>query len=404
VSTAYSLLQLHLSQAELALHKAKNNSYSDQRKEAYQQTLNKLFEAVLNEVSGKGLGLPDKEIYSTYKRHIDFIFKSLEFLDSSTLNQIPYEIVECLNIAMKDWLEIKDKYIIVTSLINDVMGFSFDPSLAFDEAIYSEIKTKYNIEFEERLVQINLPKALSRDYLASVVLYHELGHFIDQKSWFTGSLTRNILDEVSRGTIVRADFDKLIIYLPEVLPNIYNTNSIILSNTYEFFVINNHLAEYFCDLFASQYIGQSSNFYLDYITEKSPRYSYTHPSTTNRVKVVNDFLSSTDNIIVTLLNGAVQAIKAGQQLEKRYDKVIADDFYNLIPLNISSVKELHGVYNTAWEIWLDKQDVLAKSINNANPLKIYKVINNLVEKSIGNYITQNKWNQAQVKIQSLATP
>lgn len=32
-SVAYNMLQLHLAQAELALDKAKNNEYSDKRKE-----------------------------------------------------------------------------------------------------------------------------------------------------------------------------------------------------------------------------------------------------------------------------------------------------------------------------------------------------------------------------------
>lgn len=397
MTTAYYLLQLHLSQAELTLHKAKNNSYSDERKEAYQAKLNELFEAVLKDVTEKQASLVDKDIYTSYKRHVDFIFKSLEFLDSSTLNQIPYEIVECLNYAMQDWQVVTDKYIIVTSLINDVLGFSFDPSLAFDEFLYAEIKTKYAIEFEYRLVQINLPKVLSRDYLASVVLYHELGHFIDTRFSFTDSLTRDILNAVSNGKFDTIDFNKLIVYLPERLPDLYGTNTVINSNTELFYITKNHLAEYFCDLFACQYIGESSNFYLDYITEHEAKYSYTHPSTVNRVTVVSDFLNRNDNIIVTLLNTAVKAIKGGQQLEQRFTTIPPDDIFSLLPVNVNSPEELHGAFDMAWKVWLNDQSKLASAINNTAPLKLYKVVNNLIEKSIGNYITQKKWNQAKVK-------
>ena len=186
-----SLLRLHLAQAGKSLQKAKNNNYSDQEKQRYQDNLTNLYQQIVETVNNQKTVSDD--FCFEQKRVLDFIYKSLEFLDSSTLNLIPYETVECLKSALKDWTKPTEKYIIVTSLINGIYDFSFDPTLVEVDGQYREFKQKYNIEFTGRLVQINIPKALSRDYLASVVHYHELGHFIDTKYAVTDSLSWQIL-------------------------------------------------------------------------------------------------------------------------------------------------------------------------------------------------------------------
>ncbi len=75
--------------------------------------------------------LSDSEILER-KKVVDFIFKSVAFLDSSAYSTIPHEIVYCLECALKEW-ENTENYIIVTSLINDVSGFSFDTTLVVFE-------------------------------------------------------------------------------------------------------------------------------------------------------------------------------------------------------------------------------------------------------------------------------
>jgi hypothetical protein len=397
VSPFYNILKLHLAQAEFALEKAKNNTYSDKRKEEYQDKLSLLFCEIKKSVANDDT-ISEAEIYDQYKRHIDFIFKSLEFLDSSTLNQIPYEIVECLDYAMKDWLTSGNEYVIVTSLINNVGGFSFDPTLAYSETIYNEIKTKYSIEFNCRLVQINLPRALVRDYLSSVVLYHELGHFIDMKFKFTESLTREILDNVTGiNTIDTVEVDRLLYYFP-YLTQFRGINTQLSTTNQYFWATANHLGEFFCDLFASQYISDSSNFYLQYLTEDNRNYTGSHPSTNFRVNVVNDFLNKIDNILVNRINKAIASIN-GMALEIRSEEVLMDDFFNLLPANVANLKQLHGLFNTGWKIWLNEQSRLSKSLNDqyTAPVRLHNVINNLIEKSIANFITQLRWEKAKPK-------
>lgn len=399
------LLLLHLAQAEQSLERAKNNAYSDSKMEKYHDQLTQLFKAVKKDFGSTTTVLTDADIYDGPKKHLDFIFKSLEFLDSSTLNQIPYEIVACLNHAMRESLDPADNYIIVTSLINNIDGFSYDPMIAFDNALYNDINTKYGIKFDVRLVQINLPRAFSRDYIAAVVLYHELGHFIDHRFSLMSSLTRTLLTNIAINRISTAELTELQIFFPYLASyiSLSHPRPIITPDTSLFQMVLFHFMEYYCDLFAAQYIGEASSYYLTYITHNDSFPSSTHPSTTNRVKTVSDYLTSTPNIVVTLINQALQGIRK-ITLRKHFKDVPSDDFFNLVPTDIESGDELHGLINVAWRIWIDEREKLGKRLNTNDTLKIYNVINNLVEKSIGNFITVNKWQKAYTKLNPTPVP
>lgn len=379
------LLDLHLSQATNALKKAKSYSYSDRHKEKYQSDLYVLFERIQEAITASN-PQKDPEIFK-FKKHLDFIFKSLEFLGSSTLNLIPYEIVECLRYAMSDWIDETDEYIIVTSLINNVEEFSYDPEIAFNDQLYSDIKECYGgLTFERKLVQINLPRSLSRDYLSAVVLYHELGHFIDMKMSIMESLVLDLEGRFVGENFSKDDIEKI----KEFLPFFERIESRPFAD-----LIQVHLAEYFCDLFASQYIGEASNHFLSYVTEKSEYYEDTHPSTINRIKVVKDFIDGNDNIIVKLISEAIKRITK-KDLSIRFEKINSEDFYNLLPVELTSVSQLHGIYDYAWRFWLAPTNELEEKLELQKPIvseKVYSIINNLTEKSIGNFITLNKWNK-----------
>ncbi len=377
------LLELHFAQVEKSLNKSQDNHYSDKSKKDYHENLNKLHSAIKEKVKGS-LPVTDSEIYEL-KREIDFIFKSLEFLDSSTLNLIPYEIVACLQQAMNDWIT-PNEYIIVTSLINNIHGFSFDPIIAFDDPLYSSIQLKYKISFPQRLVQINHPKTFVRDYLASVVLYHELGHFIDLKNSITTSIADKVLQDYNTGKVTGSDKGELDRFLPFLNATVYDQPT-------KREMLKYHIGEYFCDLFASQYVGEASNHYLKYITENSINYSFTHPSTLHRVSVVNDFLKGSKNIILTYIQeGIYQILK--KKIEIKYELPDANNFYNFLPCEIKSVRQLHGLFGMAAEVWSRDWTPFKDKMKMKNPIQrtqVYAVVNNLIEKSIGNYIILEKW-------------
>ena len=161
------LLQLNFSQLESAWKKSKNNLYSDTKKISYHKNLVGLFNKMKAE---DFLGLSEIETVER-SRVIDFFFISITFLDGSTVSQIPFEIIKCLEEALKDWVDEHDDFIIVTSLVKGINAFSFDTRLTFGD-YYVIIEETYGIKFESKLIQINVPETLTRDYLANVALYH----------------------------------------------------------------------------------------------------------------------------------------------------------------------------------------------------------------------------------------
>lgn len=394
MSNTKGLLLLHLTHAKQALERAKNNTYSDQRKQNYQQNLFDLFDAVEKDVSINSTNFKDQQIYDGPKKYLDFIVKSLQFLDSSTLNQIPYEIVECLKCAMRDW-DGTDSFIIVTSLINDAEAFSYEGWLATDDNLYNDISVKFpGLAFKHRLVQINLPKALARDYLVAVVLYHEFGHFIDSKSSISESLWYAILDGIYSNTFLPTELDELKKFLPNLTTYIDDLHRPDwVSMRAGFYPSLYHLMEYFSDLFAAQYVGEMCSLFVTYLCENKNEQSDTHPVITNRTKVVSDFLSITPNFIVKAISESVQKITKGKELKKRYSDVSDASFFGLVPTELKSPEEIHGIVHTGWNIWLKYQNVLGSNLHSNDPSKIYSVINNLIEKSIGNFISINEWDK-----------
>lgn len=380
-------LLLHIAQAHKALLRTQNNHYSDKSKQAYQENLVRLFYAIEKDVLDNPPQTED-EVYEV-KSYIDFIFKNIEFLDSSTLNLIPYEIVACLKSTLIEWVN-DPTFIITTSLINDTSGFSFDPNLiTFYKRLYYVFHFKYNIQFAHKLIQINIPKAFSRDYLVSVVHYHELGHFVDTQNKITEALSKELFNDFVGGKYDDDDeFNKNIGVYFEFI------HEIAYSNEDKVEMLKNHLAEYFCDLFASQYVGQYLSDYIIYITEGQNYYADSHPSSTNRKKVVTDFLNNELNLVVTLVNQALQNIFK-KQLEIRYEAIPPDDFYQLLPFEISNDKQLHGLISTGWHIWNAGYQAFEKKagMQELSQVKFYSIINNLIEKSIGNYIVSQTWTQ-----------
>lgn len=374
------LLQLNFSQLESAWRKSKNNLYSDTKKNSYHKNLVNLFNLMKTE---DFLRLSEKETVER-SRLIDFFFLSINFLDGSTVSQIPFEIIKCLEVALKDWVDEHEDFIIVTSLVKEIDAFSFDTSLTFSDDYYIIIEKTYGIKFQSRLIQINVPESLTRDYLANVVLYHELGHFIDKRFKISEILTRHLVSLEGKGAItpsLKASLDK---YFPFLGSDPIRRFSDILEN---------HFSEYFCDLFAAQYVESTLGGYLQYLTKGSNEWYYSHPSTVSRVELVNDFLNMNNNELLKFILDIIKK-SSNREFIIRSKEFSSSDFENLIPVEINSSPELHYLFVYGWNLWLSDWKEFQRVNEMAYPLspnQIYEIINNLIEKSIGNYIVKTNW-------------
>ncbi|SDD77604.1 hypothetical protein [Niabella drilacis] len=380
------LFELHFSQLLAEWKTSKYNSYSDVRKKEYHDNLAIIIQKLeLEDFSSMTGSELSQRFYI-----INFVFKSLEFLNHSTTSTIPFELVYVLELALNDWSS-SDQYLIVTSLVNELNGFSFDNTLTSADLLYKVIELLYGVTFKQKLIQINLPKTISKDYLANVVLYHELGHFIE-KTYVIGRVIYLELLKAMKSGLPPNDERDVIQYFPylsdpdlvDELEKNYGPGNIFAM----------HICEYFCDLFASQYIKDCANYYLEYITLNSVKYSSSHPSTVNRIIFINNHLTGKSGYVINEYKRIIKDI-TGREIENRSKDFSSQNFEKLIPFDVTDPQELHGLFIYGWKVWLDDW----KNINSASGIKfslssfnVYEVINNLIEKSIGNFIITKEWN------------
>jgi hypothetical protein len=341
--------------------KSRSNKYPDSKKSNYFIELRSIFDSIISS---------DYDSFShreriEHRQIFDYLFNGLEFLDTSTLNIIPFELVSCLEKALNDWVN-SDNLMIMTSLSNRRADIWFQGwPVESIKQIKTLIFSKYSKTISSRLIRISLPKSLSRDYLSSIVLYHELGHFID--------LELNITEKIF--------YDK------------YKKTSREINSNEEYLFLN-HYKEYFADLFAAQYINDSSANYLNHLAYNSGD-SPTHPATHKRDKIVRCFLSGETTEEIDQIQRALHKI-SGKYLTVKH-KIIDyenSNFTQLIPEDISSEAELHAIFKLGWDLWLNSN---SNFLNEFSRRQKYYVINNLIEKSISNYNVLLNWKEIKIR-------
>ncbi|MBD3905993.1 hypothetical protein NAL32_15515 [Chryseobacterium sp. Ch-15] len=346
-------IELQLLQLEGVFSKSKGNIYSDKKKEKYFEDLYLLFDAIKKADIEKY----DYNLQGIHYQILNYIFGALEFLDNSTLNLIPFETVFCLEKVLDEWIS-DDNFIIATSLSNRNLDFYFmGENVEFFKLMNDTIEKLYGLKISKRLIKIVLPRVLSRDYLSIVVLYHELGHFID----------------------IELNISQNIFFKKFGFKSSYSNTEI---------QEHHHTMEYFADVFASQYINDASNLFLNYISAGTLD-STTHPATKKRVEFVDKFLNGEKIGLIDEFN-LVLAAQSKQQIEIRHSVFDADssDFNEFIPQQINSENELHSVFKLGWDFWNNSE---TNTLNKVPKKQRYNIINNLVEKSISNYIVVSKW-------------
>ena len=80
-------------------------------------------------------------------------------------------------------------------------------------------------------------------------------------------------------------------------------------------------------------------------------------------------------------------------LNKRF-KVpsINEAFNDFRPVNLNSDAELHGLFHAGWEFLRDPSNREQDSWEKFNEFETFKIVNDLIEKSIRNYVMIEKWN------------
>jgi hypothetical protein len=349
----FQTLELRFSQLLKISNRSKSSKFSDVKKKDFHDTLVRLVEKISPEDFSN---FSDQQLFENY-HVIERVFGWFEYLVNSTINQTPYEIISPLEEVLNDWIDDRDKYLLLTSLSNkrDLFAFYYDEDPKWSRQIKTYIKDNYNESIDYDIIRIVLPKFLSHDFLTAVNLYHELAHFIDWKYGITDSILLKFGLSLRGDTQIR-------------------------------------YREHFADLFAAQYVNMASCSHLSYLTFEKDQGMY--PSTSERVDLVNKFLNGKRSDLLSGIKKVVLENTKKRSLEIRYKELSKSDFNKLIPVDIKNPAELHGVFVLAWDIWLDPKSVLRKKFK--RKWDLHRILNNLVEKSISNYFLLRNWKSIHV--------
>ncbi|KRQ02750.1 hypothetical protein AOQ72_06630 [Bradyrhizobium yuanmingense] len=287
------------------------------------------------------------DIVRTFASHA---LSANRYLAGSTTKESPYEVEYCLQAVIPKWSK---RDCLITTALTDERDFHFRPTdpWAFVKAALPKYDTA---GFDPLLVQLGVPRVYSHKPLYCVPLYHELGHFVDVSNGVT-----NLSSLIQR-------------------PN----------SAWEL----QHRLEHFADLFAAAYIGRCSIRALEIIAPNNAT-SATHPSTADRVALVEDFLAGRSNGLIPLFQTCLQHLGLPPLQIEHSAPVLRPAFDDIRTHAIANKSELHGIFNAAWEYLEDALDNRSAPwiAPNSTIAEIERVVNDLTEKSIRNASIRERW-------------
>jgi len=303
----------------------------------------------------------DKYPEELVRKYQENLWHVLQFVNGSRSNDAPHETQYVLRKALKDW--ISDDVLISSASLST---FSFSIQLADLWDFIGNSLNLYNTEGYKPLVaRISSPEAYKNRPIFCVPLFHELGHFVDHYY------------QISQYS--------LLITPPPPAPK--GAHPIAWTNAH-----TDHRMEYFADLFASCYCGTITNKSLMAIAPNNLD-SATHPATARRTSVVDDFLASRKNDMVTTLQSALSGLKLPALATRFSIPDVSTPFNDVLTCRITKDDQLFGIYNASWDYL--EENLLNRTApwisKDATEFTIEKTVNDLTEKSIRNYEIVERW-------------
>lgn len=367
--------------------RSRNNKYSNPKLQEFHDFFRDFYEKIKNEDIASLT--EDKKTF--LKNAIDYFQLRVNCLSNNTATNAPYEVIESIKSAAGNWVSNIDDYNILTRYGD--YSFFHDGN---EDNILLFIKNDYGIEFKYKTVLLSIPQHYYRDYLNNVVLYHEIGHFVDTVNGISDIAVIAMINKFRNSD----NLDGMCEFFPCLTDVDFADLCDMLGrfkNQSDAFILKRHWMEYFADMFASSYIGNNITRYLSYVYYpdcNSSIYSSTHPSNKKRFQLVDDFVGGRSNYIINIIQEILQG-KFRKKLPRYNNSLNYEDLYSLLPLELNSDDDIHNIYAAAWDVWYGDREKF-KTTNNLgvelSPTQIYSILNNLAEKSISNYLVTKKWN------------
>jgi len=331
------------------------------------EKLNAYCDTVLGWVSA----LQEASAKSKYDKKIENmvnaqLWTSLNYLKGSTLNDVPHEMLFCLNAVLADW-KLSDS--VLTTAQSQDRDFHINLSNPGD--LISKLIPK--CDFPAPLIRVAFPELYRHHPLLNVALYHEIGHYIDkEKGIVSASLALNGEYMALAGDEIR--------HFKSRGANIVK-------------VEESHRCELFADLLAAAYCGPSIIQFLEHI-DLNDMTCETHPSLSKRRKITDKFLKGESDPLIDLFGESLE-IRGLGPLGIRY--AISAECERALtsfePPTIANIAEVHGLFPSAWEFYknYNKSDT-RPSWQALSPLQAFDLVNDLTEKAIRNHDIIMRWN------------
>lgn len=358
-------LEFHIAQVDSVIKLSRKKFRSDRKKEVYQNLIN-LFQAIKNS---------EYHQYDILRLNfcrdlLNIIYVQVEFLDYKYLKDIPFQLISCLNNVVDDWIDNPELFSIVFS--SNSKGLTDYYNWNLDERSINSINRLCNslgfgVNYDHGLIHISQPRYFTNDFLSSIPVYHELGHFIDANY----GISRYALDDA------KFQLQK------------YKAKNHDKEQLYSY------MAEHFADIFAAQYLTDLMTKVLNYTSFQVPN-SYEHPSTSNRIAIIETFLNgsgTSENLeIVHQLKKATK-IQTKRKLVER-ELLIREKTPSLNPFELdkkvmlSEPAEVHTLFSLGWNNFNEGGYFVEKY---PQPVDRLNRINFLIGKTIDLSITRNRF-------------
>lgn len=372
--------------------KSRNNKYSDANIQSYHDYFKEFYNKL------RSLAPNVHTLDDTRKEFIKFCVEyfqdRINCLSNNTSTNAPYELVATLTNVAAEWIPNINKYVILTHFGD----YSFSKYM-YEDTLFKTIESDYGVpDINKRTILLSIPHRYYRDYMNNVVLFHEIGHFVDNAL----SISERLLEKEWLNNYLRHGFCEDVIghfrFLNTKNPtDIVDPKTLTIIDKEIYSKMLSYWKEYFADLFAASYVGNTLYKYLDYhtypIQNDDSDHEY-HPSNKLRANVTDKFLSGNSDYIVDTIQTALNAI-CKKTLPIFQNTLDASDIYQLLPLELKTDRDLYSIFATAWDIWYGDRNEFTKQnhlVESLNPSQLYSILNNLIEKSISNYLIQKKWN------------
>ena len=290
------------------------------------------------------------------------------------------EMKLCIESMISEWDPDSNGKIVVFTLGNYAVNKQKKDRYSKLVEILIAISKVYNVIFTKEPVFILVPDQFKDETLANIVLFHEVGHFVDHDNALTDYVFEDVDNEIQGNTKARI--------LREYFPGLYDKP--LTTQTAD--LLRAHIEEYMADVFGAIYSHTHILNYLDYLKGDTPNsYDEGHPSLSCRKKMVNSFISYCNNSRTSdhLLQYVINAIEGatGKAVNKVDPPFTADQYLNAT-VSLSTVQQMHALFVTPWDMLLEERKRLnlktfpVDEYHKLRNTQLYKDLDKVIKDSI----------------------